>query len=255
MTTTPRMALLLIVLLAPSYAVSAQDLDPAPTPGPLAADELAAGPLTEPPVEPVAGSLAELPDPWASPEIAAPRMDEDTVRRPQAKGVALGRGQSEAHAYPWIRTSASLAGVVALIFLLAWGYRLGTGARTRLSLTRRPRAIGVIQVISRINLAPRQALHLVRVGPRLILVGATHDSLRTLSVIEDADLVAQLAGEQAQQGDESHLAEFQRCLRGEAQAYVDPNDASAADAPTAARVLDIKQKLSQTVKRLQAAVG
>jgi flagellar biogenesis protein FliO len=243
MTTTPRMAL--ICLIGLGFACSARGQQVVPAADPAAGDpaDLLLLSHTQPPA-----------DPWASPDIAAPLMDEPVVRRPQARRSEGSGVASSRNFLPWVRTSASLAGVVALIFLLAWGYRLGTGTGRRFSLL--SRCSGPIQVIGRTNLAPRQALHLVRVGSQLILVGATNDSLRALSVIDDADLAARLAGQELQQAEDSHAAEFERCLAGESRAY----DGGAAE-PTGAGVLPtdrlgaLRRKLADTARRLQGAVA
>ena len=205
------------------------------------------------PATQVAPASAPSPgDPWSSPEVAAPRMDDDVIRRPKSSQVAAAAGESGGRAYAWLRTSASLAGVVALIVLLAWGYRLVTGAGGRFALSGRARQQSLIELLSRTNLAPRQALYLVRVGPQLVLVGATHDSLRALSVIDDPDLAARLAGHQACAKRESHTAEFRRCLDGEAGQYGGDDGQHATDRLT---VMDglagLREKLTRTLGRLQ----
>lgn len=175
------------------------------------------------------------------------------VRRPRASAGSEGGEEAGRQSPAWLRTSASLAGVVALIVLLAWGYRL-MAAGGRLSLGKRSRNPGLIEIVSRANLSPRQSLSLVRIGPQLILIGATHDSVRALSVINDPELSARLAGQQAQERTDSHSAEFRRCLQGEAGVYDDGagerQESSASGVPG---VIDIRKKLSQTMRRLRGA--
>ncbi len=164
--------------------------------------------------------------------LAAPAVD-DLLKRPARAARSAVDGSSRATIGPWLRTSASLAGVVALIVLLAWGYRVGTGAGSRFAGPGKIRGGGAIQVLGRVNLAPRQALHLVRIGPQLVLVGATHDALRSLAVFRDAELAAQLAGSQAKALPNSHAAEFEGCLEHELRSGPPPD----TDAPDAGRAL------------------
>jgi flagellar biogenesis protein FliO len=142
--------------------------------------------------------------------------------------------------------------VIALIVLLAWGYRLVTGGGARLSAMARARHPGLIEVISRASLGSRQTLHLVRVGPQLILIGATHDALRTLSVIDDPDLVARLAGKQAHQQSASRAPAFQTCLEKEARYY--DLGTGEGEVGHSGRLPGIRQKLGEAVRRLQGAV-
>jgi flagellar biogenesis protein FliO len=175
------------------------------------------------------------------------------VKRSQSPVAAVGGGEALDRIPVWLRTSASLAGVVALIVLLAWGYRLVAGAGGKLSLGGGNRHPGLVEKLSRVNLSPRQSLYLVRVGPQLVLIGATHDSLRALSIINDPNLAAQFAGRHAQLGAGSHLAEFNRCLESEAGAYSGGDDRRRdGEIPDVARTVSLKQRLAQTVERLKS---
>lgn len=123
-------------------------------------------------------------------QSAAPREDR-AVRRSNSGARSTGAAAGE-DGGGWLRSIGSLGAVVAVILFLAWGYRATTsGAAIRLR-ARRP---GLIQIVSRTSLSNRQSLCLVRVGPRMVLVGMSGDGLRTLDVIDDADLVSRLAGE------------------------------------------------------------
>ncbi len=194
-------------------------------------------------------TVAAPEDPWSSTDIAAPNLDDQVIRRSSsrpASKAASPAGQSQA----WLRTSFSLAGVVVLIVLLAWGYRLiAGGGRWRWSARNRPG--GLIQVLARSSLSPRQALYLVRVGPQLILVGSTHDSLSNLSVINDGDLAARLAGQPAPERNAGQQKEFEAALQHEAQEYQTAPPANPAD-PDAVmtRVSNLREKLAAVVGRL-----
>ncbi len=207
-----------------------------------------------------AGPPGEAPpaDPWSSPDIVAPRMDARPLhrnlepRRVPATSSPATRGPNSP-----LRTTAALGGVVGVILLLAWGYRAVASRAGRLPLTLRNKRPALIEVVSRAALAPRQSLCLVRIGPRLVLLGVTPDAVRPLDVIHDPDLTAQLLGHAAQQRADSSTAEFARCLEREARAYETAGDGAAETAiPEEQHLVELRQKLAGTVARLRAtAVG
>ncbi len=154
----------------------------------------------------------------------------------------------------WGRSALSLALVVGLIGLLAWGYRAMASGGPFL-LRGRGRRAGLIELVSRTSLSPRQSLCLVRIGPRLVLVGVCPESIRALHAIEDPELTAQLAGQAAARSHESQVAAFERCLTVESNEY----EASRGDAEPATSGSDaplrLHQRLSDTLRRLKRAVG
>lgn len=175
-------------------------------------------------------------DPWAEVQLDVPSPEDKPLPR-GARAPAAGGGESSAvgatgvaggPGRPWLRSSLALGGVVALIVLLAWGYRTVAGGGFALSgRVRRP---GLIEVISRTSLSPRQALCLVRVGPRLVLVGVSGDRLTRLDGIDDPDLTARLVGESQRARGDSHAARFQNVLEHEAALYeVDDGETPPAD--------------------------
>lgn len=211
-------------------------------------------PRSESPVESRPESIvAAGEDPWSSPDIVAPRMDARPLARGRATGnlnatnSASGRTQNS-----WVRTTVALGGVVALIILLGWGYRVVAGQGGRLNLVLRGKHAGLIEVVARAVLSPRQSLCLVRIGPRLVLLGLTPDAVRTLDVIQDADLTAQLMGQVAQRETGSSTVEFTRCLEREAQTYDAPAAAAREPMSDALRLVGVKQRLAETIRRLRA---
>lgn len=196
-------------------------------------------------------------DPWSSPEIVAPRMDARPLpRRPQTAGLATGNASPPEARRSWVRTTVSLAGVLALIVLLAWGYRLMANNGGRLPFAFRGRHPSLIEVVGRTSLSPRQSLCLVRIGPRLVLLGVTPDAVRSLDVIDDADLVARLMGQVMQQRPDSNTAAFAQCLERQAQAYEDRSDGPDEQAtPEESRIIGIKARLVDTIQRLRATAA
>ncbi|NLS97393.1 MAG: flagellar biosynthetic protein FliO [Planctomycetaceae bacterium] len=83
---------------------------------------------------------------------------------------------------------SSLAVVLGLFFVTAWLMRRsGSGGPATLPSD-------VFEVLGRASLNPRQQVHLVRCGAKLLLVSLTPDSAETLTEIDDPDEVTRLAG-------------------------------------------------------------
>jgi flagellar biogenesis protein FliO len=184
-----------------------------------------------------------------APELAE-RESPALQRRDDPPASPVVAGRSAQSSYSMARTLGALAGVVGLIVLLAWGYRAMTGGR--LNLLSKPRRPGLIELVSKTSLSARQSLCLVRVGPRLVLIGQSPENLRTLDVIDDADLAARLIGEAAGQRAGSSQAEFQDCLEREAMGY--RHDTIAVNEtipPEGRRLADVQQGLTDTIQRIR----
>lgn len=220
--------------------------------GPARADEPGASDST--PTGPSAGRAESAADPWASADIA-PRMESRPLVRGRPAALETGRDSTPAGSGSWARTTLALGGVVGLILLLAWGYRQVAAHGGRLGFTGRGRHAGLIEVISRTALSPRQAVCLVRVGPRLVLLGVSPDAIRTLDVIQDPELVAALAGQALRGRAESETAAFASCLEREARGYRRESAPAEPPAPDARRLAALKEQLAGTLARLRAAGG
>lgn len=147
----------------------------------------------------------------------------------------------------WLRSAGSLTAVLALIALLAWGYRAVTGGST--GLATRARRNGLIEIVGRTSLSPRQSLWLVRVGQRVVLVGATPDRMTPLDVLSEPDAVARLLGEAAQARPTSQSQEFERVLSVADAHYEAPEPADAAT-PALARA---RSQVYGALRRIRAA--
>lgn len=173
-----------------------------------------------------AASQPSIVDPWKALE---PQNVEERVisRGGRASSETTKAGATAVASGPtWTRTLMSLAAVVALIVLLAWGYRRVAGGNLGPLLSqRRP---GMIQVVSRCPVSPRQSLCLVRVGPRLVLVGISPDQMNALDVIADADLTAQLAGAAHATTRDSAAREFDDSLRRAESSFDGPEPDAAS---------------------------
>jgi flagellar biogenesis protein FliO len=85
------------------------------------------------------------------------------------------------------RMILALAAVIGLIFILRWGLRSVAGNTASTNG-------GVMSVIARCGVGPRQQLMLVKLGRRVILVGNGGAQMNALCEINDADEIAQLLG-------------------------------------------------------------
>lgn len=203
--------------------------------------------------DPSVESLSLNDDPWEALGIVEREVAPRPLLRNRTDELAdaATAPPSPRNGQSWVRTTGALAGVVALIGLLAWGYRLASGRGGSLGQMLRGGPSGLIQVVSRTTLAPRQSLCLVRMGPRLVLLGLTQDNVRTLDVIDDPKLAAALLGEAQRGRPDSSSAEFAQCLEREARGYDDEPEIDETVTPEQPRLLDIKEKLSATINRLR----
>jgi flagellar biogenesis protein FliO len=196
-------------------------------------------------------------DPWLSSRVAAPVMEDRPLQR-SARSIARHDAAEAANANDastaaspiksgWLRTTLSLAGVVVLIVVLGYASR-------KLPMAQRGRRPGLIQVLSRTPLSARQSVYLLRVGPRLVMVGATGERLTRLDVVDDPNLTAQLAGDAQRSAPGSHSREFDQRLASEAGRYAadDGDETAEESAPSETRLLDVKQRLAGALERLRA---
>lgn len=194
-------------------------------------------------------------DPWSVVDPDLSRSEDRAVRRrsaePASPVLASKGGQARR---PWARTIGALAGVVGLIVLLGWGYKAISGGQMPfVGKARRP---GLIEVISKTPLSARQSLCLVRVGPRLVLIGQSQETLRALDVIDDANLAAQLAGQAAGQRADSSRRAFQTSLEREASAYQESrDDFGETVTPEEQRISDVRRTVTEAIGRIRRAVA
>lgn len=194
----PRMALLTLAIGLLATAHAADGPVPLTDPDPWSAIE-PLGPADAAPAQPDPAAqsavvqLASVQGESAQPPATEPVADPRPLSRRGAgrSPVAAAPAGSTTTTNSAFRTWGALLGVLALICLLAWGYRAlmnGSGATPG-----RPRHPGLIEVVSRVTLSPRHSLCLVRVGPRLILLGLGAEGVTTLDASQDAELAARMA--------------------------------------------------------------
>jgi flagellar biogenesis protein FliO len=214
-------------------------------------DPSAASPTAPPP---------PIDDPWAALQLE-PQLDAQAAAEPLPlqRSAAPQAGESAAQTAPTttstgLRTAGALAAVIALIVLLAWGYRVTIASGGGWRLPFKGRQPGLVEVVSRTVLSPRQSLCLVRIGPRLVLLGVSHDNVRALDVVSDPDLTAQLLGTAARQKPDSQSAAFSQCLESEASSYVVADESADVDEtilPEEERVSAVRRQITETLQRLR----
>jgi flagellar protein FliO/FliZ len=131
----------------------------------------------------------------------------------EAEGPMAGAGQA-----PWYRNSyGALALVLALIALLYFGLK-------RWAPSMKVQDAGLVRVMGRTVVGPRQSLVLLRVGQRVVLVGVSPDRIDRVCEIADADEVASLT---AQSSAGSSHGRFSSWLDREAAAFADTDKVNA----------------------------
>lgn len=228
----------------PSEAKATGDALPSPNQS-LSIEEVAepAGQIVEsaepePLGEPVAGGdVAKA----ASPAVVAPASGRPPTflgrKRIVDEAAASAAGAAQA---PWYRTSfGALALVLGLMALLYFGLR-------RWAPSIKVQDAGLVRVMGRTVVGPRQSLLLVSVGHRVVLVGVSPDRIDRVCEISDADEVAAMTAQGQPRG------QFSAWLDREAAAYVESdktmaNEAGAADKrPGSKSLSELLQKLRTT---------
>lgn len=151
----------------------------------------------------------------------------------------------------WVRTLGSLAGVVAIILFLSWGAK---SMRNVGGSFNRPRKAGLIEVISRTSISPKQSLCLVRVGPRMVLIGVTQERLQALDVITDPEVVSGLAGAAVSVQRVTEDRAFVNRLEKEGARYLE-NEATASAATDTESANALRDRLRNSVARLRQAAA
>lgn len=187
-------------------------------------------------VDPAAGAVTE-----PAPQTMLPV-------RGGAAAPGAGTARAELRGADWIRTGLSLAGVTVLIFVLAWAYR-SLARLSGWSGLPRMRSAGLIEVVARQILTPKDSLWLVRVGERMLLLGIGSQGPRALDLIADADAVSRLSGRAGPSARPAVEREFQRELQQQAAEFSEMSDPAAAKSTDPVKV---RTQLDRTVERLRA---
>jgi flagellar biogenesis protein FliO len=134
---------------------------------------------------------------------AAPTTQQTTVTSPPLKksayeSIELGKHspQQKPSVNPLVGTDSgalrivgALGVVLGCIFIVRWAGKKVLGLQTPGS------GGGVVQILSRTSVSPRQQLMLIQVGRRIVLVANCGVQMNALCEISDPDEVASLAGQ------------------------------------------------------------
>ena len=147
---------------------------------------------------------------------AAPTTQQTAVTPPPAKksayeSIELGKRPPQPKSSPTsiINTDSSALRVVgALGVVLGCIFIVRLAGKRFLGLQATGGAGGVVQILSRTPVSPRQQLMLIQVGRRIVLVANCGVQMNALCEISDADEVAALAGELQQRRRTSATSAF-----------------------------------------------
>jgi len=124
----------------------------------------------------------------------------------------------------WLSFVGPLAAVLGVMALVLWG------ARKFIPGMRRMGGSGVVRVLTRTHLSPRQSIVLVKVGARILVVGQTADQLSRLDAITDGEEVSQLLGQCHGRGADSPSSAFQSVLNDADRDFAPADDAAQGNA-------------------------
>ncbi|MDO8630511.1 MAG: flagellar biosynthetic protein FliO, partial [Phycisphaerales bacterium] len=111
---------------------------------------------------------------------------------------------------------------------------------------------GVMRVVGRTALSPRQSLALVRVGRRFVVVGVSPDRVDAVCDITDSDEVADLAAQASAKG-LSGSSGFATWLNREAADYVQHDREADRTSPTVDKGLGaVSKPLAELLQRLRS---
>jgi flagellar biogenesis protein FliO len=111
-----------------------------------------------------------------------------------------------------------LVAVLALIGVAAFVVKRFMPAKTLLT------GAGVLDVVARLSLSPKQTLILVKMGKRLVLLGMSGESMTALSEVTDPEQVAFMLGQAASESSSSMTSTFARSIQRESLVYEDEDE-------------------------------
>jgi len=184
-------------------------------------------------------------------EAAAEDSSPDRIirHRPSPSGTAdpareqlpLGRAGS-AGGSVWA-TAWPLLTVLALIGLIAYVIKRYTPARRMLT------GAGVVDIVARTFVSPKQSLVLVKMGQRLVLLGVCPDRISALAHVDDPDEAALLLGQAASRRPDSISHQFVEAFREQASAYVEQDEDVDSLASPASSVRALLEKIRQLARK------
>lgn len=123
------------------------------------------------------------------------------------EGDRLKSGDASSSSSGWIRTVLSLAVVLGLIFALKWAMRKYSPGKAA------PAQSKLVEVLFRTPISPKHQVMLIRVGQRVLVVGAGAEGMNTLAEISDPEQVAEVLGAAERSKSTSLSGNFSQLMR------------------------------------------
>ena len=131
---------------------------------------------------------------------------DDILRLGISKQGTTRTAKSSSPAVAVATSTAALIFVIGIFLLIAWFMKRGA------SRARRSLPTEAFEILGRSSLSPSQAVQLVRIGNKLLLLASSTDDVTTLTEIVDADEVSRLSGLCMQHQGTSATKEFHETL-------------------------------------------
>ena len=173
------------------------------------------------------GAVAQAADAGGDARLLPPR---GLGRAGQTDGQPSARGgqRNQAADGGWLTTLGGLTAVLALVFLTA------KFLKRKVPAAQQSLPAEVVQVLGRKALDYRHQIHLVRFGSRMLVLGTSHEGIRTLSEITDPVEIDVLAGLCKTSEKASIAGSFRRLfqgLQGREPARYDTDPEAAGEPP------------------------
>ena len=157
---------------------------------------------------------------------AASEGEREITRREPPPNLSRAGGAGESRP---IRNPVKATGTWSLSDLLPLSIVLGLIAAIALAVRRfmparammMNNAAGVLEVVARTAVGPRQSVVMVRVAKRFLLLGVSADRITTLCIVDDAQSSAELMTEVASRRPGSSTQAFQNAFSEEASEFDD----------------------------------
>ena len=160
-----------------------------------------------------------VPAPAAHAPAERDAIEKELIRVPGRKRTSAGLGGDGSDPRPTGRTGGmlwrSLSGLAIVVGLMV----LGTVILKRAVPGMKRGGTEAVTVLGRAYVSPKHALHLVKVGRRILVVGQTPSGISSVAEIDDPDEVEQVTATCQQSRPSSITSTFRQLLRREDAAY------------------------------------
>lgn len=228
---------------APTPATpAAEPPDPARTVPPLILNPSNPAPANNPENEPPAGAPATPADVAAQPAPESP-ASENLESLPLTRGPADTRDGSDGNKVGggfW-RIVPALLLVLALLAGCVWAARKYLPGAVRLG----GGGSSSMRVLGRTHVSPRQSIVLVKIGRRVLVVGATAERLTALDSIIDPLEVSELVGQAEAGRSNSATSSFRSALKEADETFGPLDDVEDASPATPPDIVSLSQQAAR----------